>query len=299
MENRIVIIGFGPAGMACAIQLKRMGLDPLVIEKDKPGGMVFNANLIENYPGFPKGIQGDKLAALLAKQASRFNIRVIKDTILNINYKEGIFLLKGNSGNYYSKILVIASGTSPHLPEDFKGDSNLKGLIHTDISGLRNTSGKSIGIIGAGDAAFDYAISMAENANHEVHIFNRGERIKALELLQQKVSLNSTIQYHRGYLLENLKTTPDMRLQAIFRENEERHEFVLDYIIFATGRNPALGMLGEKVKQNLGKLQEEHRLYLAGDVKNDIFRQLSIAIGDGVRTAMEIFQHESDQQNRE
>jgi pyruvate/2-oxoglutarate dehydrogenase complex dihydrolipoamide dehydrogenase (E3) component len=88
-------------------------------------------------------------------------------------------------------------------------------------------------------------------------------------------------------------------LQALCNSASSIQKYSLDYLIFATGRDPALEMIGDEFREKFGKLQDEHRLYLAGDVKNGIFRQLSIAVGDGVRTAMEIFQHESDQQNRE
>lgn len=298
MDNRIIIVGFGPAGIACAIQLKRMGIDPLVIEKDKPGGMLYNANLIENYPGFPKGIPGDKLATLLKKQASFFKINLLKDNILDVNYKEGIFHLKGMASDYSCEVLVIASGTTPVIPENFHSDLFVKGLIHFDVSELRKTSGKTIGIIGAGDAAFDYSLTLAEQGNN-VLIFNRGSRIKALKTLKEKVFINNRIKYLENTVVEILETQAGQGLQAIGSGASLNKKFSLDYLIFATGRNPALGMLGENITKNLRTLQDKHRLYLAGDVNNGTFRQVSVAVGDGVKTAMEIFQHESNQQNRE
>ena len=298
MNERIIIVGFGPAGMACAIQLKRMGLDPLIIEKNKPGGMLYNANLIENYPGFPGGIPGDKLADLLSKQASRYKINVVKDTVFNVEYEKGIFLLKGIAADYTCKILVIASGTTPIIPHNFPGDLFIKGLVHTDISRLRKTSGKVIGIVGAGDAAFDYSLTLA-GKNNSVFIFNRGDRIKAMKVLQGKVLINNKIKYLDNTVVESLEIQPGRGLQALCNSASSIQKYSLDYLIFATGRDPALEMIGDEFREKFGKLQDEHRLYLAGDVKNGIFRQLSIAVGDGVRTAMEIFQHESDQQNRE
>ena len=84
--SKIIIAGGGPAGLACAIQLKRMGLDPLVIEKGTPGGLLFNANLVENYPGFPGGISGPELAGRMAEQATAFNINIQQDKYLLINF---------------------------------------------------------------------------------------------------------------------------------------------------------------------------------------------------------------------
>jgi thioredoxin reductase len=297
IHSRIIIIGSGPAGLACAIQLKRMGLEPLIIEKKQPGGMLYNANLIENYPGFPNGIRGDKLVALLMKQASRFQLNIVRDTIYNVGYIDGIFNLTGISGIYCCDVLVLASGTSPDIPEIFPGDLFLKGLIHADISALRNIKGKTIGIVGAGDAAFDYSLTLSENDNN-VFIFNRGNRVKALKALREKVFINNKIKYLEDIVVEKLEMLQGYGLQAICHSASSHQKYSLDYLIFATGRHPALEMIGTELREQLGKLQEDQRLFFAGDVKNEIFRQLSIAVGDGVRTAMEIFHHESDQQNR-
>jgi thioredoxin reductase len=293
MKNRIIVLGFGPAGMACAIQLRRMGLDPLVIEKNRPGGMLRNAWRIENYPGFPGGISGEKLANLIEKQADQFNLKVVKDEVKTADYQHGTFILTGQSTDYTCDVLVIATGTAPMVPDDFPNALSEQGFVRTDISGLKNISGKVIGIIGAGDAAFDYSLSLAGNDQNSVHIFNRGAHIKALGILQERVGHSALITYHGNCVLKELQVNPGRRLLGTFSENIQETEFIMDYLIFATGRVPALGFLSKRVREEMGILHERHCLYQIGDVKNSTFRQLSLAAGDGVRAAMEIFRHES------
>jgi thioredoxin reductase (NADPH) len=292
--SRIIIIGYGPAGMACAIQLKRMGLQPLVIEKDHPGGMLVNANRVENYPGFPGGIPGPDLVKLFVEQADSFNIESIQDEILDVNYDDGKFKVEGNSGTYKCDILVSATGTSPVVPANFPQELAEKGLIHFDITELSQVSGKTIGIIGAGDAAFDYSLTLAENGN-EVVIFNRGNRIRALKALTEKVFINNHIKYLENITLKSLETLSDKRLEAIFKSASGNKKYFMDYLIFATGRKPEDSFFRESLKTNLPNLLKEHRLYLIGDIKNATCRQVSVAVGEGIKAAMEIFRHESNQ----
>ncbi|MBW6459573.1 MAG: NAD(P)/FAD-dependent oxidoreductase [Bacteroidales bacterium] len=295
-DSQVIIIGFGPSGMACAIQLTRMGLRPLVIEKSNPGGMLVNANLVENYPGFPGGIKGDKLVRLFKKQASTFNINLVGDEITDVIHNGRRFELKGKKVAYESEILVLATGTIPVVPAECPAQLIRKGLIHTDISLLRKTTGKTIGIIGAGDAAFDYAVSMAENGN-TVHIFNRSERVRALGLLQDKAEAMSGIKYFEHYRAMEMTEAPDGRLRAVFGHYEQSRSFLMDYLIFATGRIPALKYVNHEFMNKMKILEQQKQLYLIGDVRNGNVRQVSVAVGDGVRAAMEIAQHESHQQD--
>lgn len=280
--------------MACAIQLKRMGLDPLVIEKSQLGGMLPNANLIENYPGFPGGITGPQLAGRMIDQFNAFNIEVIKDEIHQVRNEKGIFTLNSKKEEYNCTRLVIATGTNYLVPAYCPEELIEKGFIHFDIMGLRQVTGKTIGIIGAGDAAFDYSLTLAENGN-DVFIFNRGNFIKALKVLTGKVFINNRINYKENISLSSLELIDYKSLSAIFNSASGISNYSLDYLIFATGRIPGDSFFRESLKGMLPGLVNEHRLFLAGDVINGNCRQVSVAVGDGVKAAMEIFRNESNQ----
>lgn len=292
--SRIIIVGCGPAGIACAIQLKRMGLNPLIIEKNRRGGMLLNANLIENYPGFPNGISGADLADRMIEQLKSFDIEVLKAEVMQADYSNDSFSLTTTSGSFSCHLLIIASGTEPSVPPWCTAELIDNNRIHFDICRLRNVSGKTIGIIGAGDAAFDYSLSLAQK-NNNVVIFNRGNRIKSIKVLAEKVFINKKIIYLENIELHNLEITPDKGLQAIFRSDSGIRNYSLDYLIFATGRKPAEGFYKVTLRENLPGLLRDQRLYLIGDVINENYRQVAIAVGQGLRTAMEIFGNESHQ----
>jgi thioredoxin reductase len=293
-KSRIIIVGFGPAGMACAIQMKRMGLQPLVIEKDRPGGLLINANLVENYPGFPEGIPGADLVRLFTKHADQFDIGVIKDNIHHINFSDEIFHLEGMNDSYDCQTLVVATGTVPVIPADCPMNLVAEGLIHFDISLLRAVEGKTIGIIGAGDAAFDYSLTLLEKEN-KVFLFNRGNKVSALKVLQEKIFFNNDINYLENISLKSVEMHEGKRLTAIFIRASLITKYVMDYLIFAIGRKPANDLFPESLRDEIPGLLNDHRLYLIGDIINGSYRQVSVAVGDGVKIAMEIFRHESNQ----
>jgi thioredoxin reductase len=109
----VIVIGAGPAGIAAAIQLRRQGIDPVVFEKDAIGGLLRNANLVENYPGFPGGITGIDLVALLKKQLTEYSVRVITEDVTNLDYDGEFFVAKTANQGYHSRIMLIALQPEP------------------------------------------------------------------------------------------------------------------------------------------------------------------------------------------
>lgn len=287
-KSKVIIIGAGPSGIAAAVQLKRQGINPIIIEKNIPGGLILNANKIENYPGFPNGTTGTKLAKLLNKHLTQWNIVPFFDTVTNCEYVEETekhFIIKSYDNQYRSDYLILATGTKPLKPKDIEIPFDCINFIHFEIYPILNVKNKDIAIIGAGDAAFDYALNLSSNNN--VIIFNRTNKIKALDLLTNRVKQNNRIKYYPNYSLINLVKIDD-KLNLFFKTDKKNVKIKFDYLIFAIGREPNLDYLEKSIQKNINKLISQKKLFLIGDLKNEKYRQLSIAVGDGVKTAMEI-----------
>jgi thioredoxin reductase len=278
------IIGFGPAGMACAVQLRRMGHDPLVIERNEKPGLLRNAGNIENYLGFPGGISGKELYERFLLHARNFDLKIVSDTVTKADFTGDVFHLKGLASEYSIKNLVIATGTRPVPFPLLTGEVSSSRMIHYDLSSLNQESGKLMAIIGAGDAAFDYALSLAKQGN-QVCIFNRSDRVKALTLLVERAFAESGISYLPGHEVTEISLAEDNKVRILFKNGQA---VKADHIIFATGRVPDADFLSAELQKQKETLVKEHRLYFIGDVINGRFRQLSIATGDGIRAAMEI-----------
>lgn len=279
MANKItdvIIIGAGPAGIACAIQLKRYNIDSIVLEKDKIGGLLKNANLVENYIGFPNGLSGEKLVELIKRQSQSSKLKIKYETAESVEYDKRFFRIQTNNNLYQSKYLVIASGTKSIVPSVPIIQDSIKNQVFYGIYKLGQIKNKNIGIIGAGDCAFDYALNLC--SNNKVTILNRSNRIKALPILQDRVSKIESINYFENILVKQIESKNDkINLSSI--PNIVTTAF--DYILIAIGREPNLDFINKDIMNNPDMLH-------IGDVKNGQFRQTSIAVGDGTFAAMKI-----------
>ena len=184
-----------------------------------------------------------------------------------------------------SRVVVVASGTEPKIPDDIAGWESAAGRLFFDIRAFRDLSSQKIGIIGAGDAAFDYALSLS--GRNYVWIFNRSRRTRCLPLLEQAVGNVRRIRYLPDRNLIGVETR-EQGINARFLFEEENEVHSLDYLIFAVGRVPATGFLTEALRHKFKDLEETGRLYIIGDAANGLHRQAVIAAGDGLRAAMKI-----------
>ena len=278
------VIGDGPAGLSAAIQLRRSGISPVVFEKGEPGGLLRNAGCVENYPGFPDGIRGETLVKLMRLQAERHGVAVLSAAVTGIDFQAGDFRVSSGSGEWRFRRVIVASGTKPKRFDPGILETP-DGEVHYEIASLLGESGKTMVIVGGGEAAYDYALTLAEN--NSVYVLSRGGGTKCLPSLEARVASHSRIVRLANVTV--LSVAPDANGMAVrCRGAEGPLEFRADRLIGAIGRVPDLDFLAPGLKPMIPGLVEEGRLYFAGDVKNGAFRQTAIAAGDGVAAAMDI-----------
>jgi len=277
----VVIIGAGPGGTTAAIQLKRYGIPFILLEKEQVGGLLWNANLVENYPGFPAGVSGPKLIGLVKKQMERLGVQVTFDSVTKLDLQNERFLVATQHAQYFPRYVIVATGTKPKpIPLVFPADAQNR--IFSDVYHLLDEREKQIVIIGAGDAAFDYALNLTKNRN-SVTILNRGRDVKCLELLWERATAKPNIVYRPGTSVSAVMLNEaENGLQVQLESGES---LFADYLLFAIGRIPQTDFLSEVLVVN--KIMDG--LYFVGDVKNGLYRQAAIAAGDGLRVAMEIY----------
>lgn len=278
MENnnpfQVAIIGSGPAGMAAAIQLQRYGINFVLFEAETKNSLLLNAHKVENYLGFPKGISGTELLGIFEQQLLSQGVKAKPEKIIAADYleKNQLFQLSTSKSEYFASCLIIATGTKPKKVTAFDSLNQAeKNKIGYDVYPLLTSKNKKIAIIGAGDTAFDYALNLLEN-NNEVTIFNRGTEIKALPCLRDEVFNHKNFHYF-----------PSATSQRLLSQLNN-----YDNLLLAIGREPAKDFYTNNLREVEKKLVQSKKLYLAGDVKNDIYRQTAIAVGDGVKAAMKI-----------
>ena len=287
--EQVIIVGAGPAGLATAIQLKRYRIQPLLFERAQAGGLLWNANLVENYPGFPLGISGPDLVSLFVRQAQHLRIDVTYEEVIELAYDQEMFQVRSAQKKYTSRLVVIATGTKPLRFADLSIPMDIAERVFYEVKDLLQAESKHIVIVGSGDAAFDYALNLCKK--NQVIILNRSEKPKCLPLLWERVQKVSKITYRKLTEVCSLKKDAMDGILVDCQSPAGELQFHADYIVGAVGREAQLGCLSEAFRSQARALEEQGILYMIGDVKNGIFRQTSIAVGEGVLAAMKIYRH--------
>jgi thioredoxin reductase (NADPH) len=270
--ERIVIIGTGPAGISCAIMLKHLGINPVMLEKHKMGGLLRNAYRIKNYLG-SNNITGKNLVKKFEKHLKEFKIKPICQTALKIDFKK-YFSIQTDKKTFKSKFLVLATGTKPKKP-NLKIPTEAKNKIFYDVADFPPVRNKIIAIMGAGDAAFDYALTLSEK--NEVIILNRNHKPKCNNFLLKTVAKNKKIR-----LLKNFEIA-EIGINGKKIILKGRNKISCDYLLIAIGRKPNYPMVTQTAFKN-------KNFYPSGDIKNAKLRQTAIAVSDGIKTAMKIYE---------
>ncbi len=289
-DAQVAIIGAGPAGLITALQLKRYGVDALLLEGEREGGLLHNANLVENYPGFPGGIPGADLVDLFVQQATQAGVEAIPETALRLEHNDQGFLVQTGQGQYRAPVVVLATGTRPvTFPNAFLPPAVRERVLY-EVHTLRNLAGRRVAIIGAGDAAFDYALNLAQR--NQVLVLNRSLEIKCLPLLWERAHATPSITYQPTARVVKLSSLADSRLSLECESSQGYSTLEVDYLIGALGRLPRLELLSGI--PDVRALQSSGALHSVGDVCRGMYRQTAIAVGDGLLAAMKIYKQLMD-----
>ena len=263
IEN-IIIIGSGPAGDTAALYSARADLNPLVIEGMPPGGQLTITTDVENYPGFPNGVQGPELTELFRKQAERFGARFLTGSVTNVDLGSSPFKLTiEDEKNIFSKAIIIATGATAKLL-GLKSESRLMGR---GVSACATCDGfffkdKELIVVGGGDTAMEEATFLTKFAS-KIYIVHRRNEFRASKIMQQRVLNNEKIDVIwnsnvvdilgendvTGVKLENTisKEISDMPIDGVFlaighKPNTDLFKNIIDlnesgYIITKNGTN--------------------------------------------------------------
>jgi thioredoxin reductase (NADPH) len=285
MERKsIVVIGAGPAGIACSMQLVRFGLAPFLIERDRAGGLLRQAHFVENYPGFPKGITGMALVRKFELQLDHYGISIHTAQVTGLEHRKDHFCLKVDGDEIEADTVVVATGTQPK--KLISSDARTNGAVHYDIQTLLPLSRKRIAVIGGGDAAFDYALALSET--NRVSVFFRSSGPSCLPLLYTRARSRGSIRLHGGCEVHGIQEMEGGF--AVQCEKIHGRGALFDHVLCAIGRIPSTECLSRKFLKAFKNAKAIPNLYYIGDVRQGNNRQVAIAVGDGIHAAMEIYE---------
>ncbi len=221
------------------------------------------------------------LAALFEAQLKSAGVAVDFEEVLSLDFEDA-FIIQTSQRVLHSRIVVVASGTKS---KEIDFPCAAPERTFDEISPIAHVEGQRIAIIGGGDAAFDYALNLGRK--NEVTILNRGQKPKCLPLLWERVCQTPGIVYREDSRVKSISRAGE-GVSVSYVTTSGECELQADYVIFAIGRVPQTDYLAPRLRERVPELEQRGLLYFVGDVKNGIFRQTSIAVGDGVQAAMKI-----------
>lgn len=288
-RSEVAIIGAGPAGISAAIYLHRADVRLILLEKGETGGLLRNANLVENYPGFPEGITGIDLAGLFREQLEGLGIEVTEACVTKVQRDGAGFSIRAGRRVFRADAVIVGTGTRPRM----LGIRGERRLAHRKIyytiaeMPIEGTSPQDVIVIGGGDAAFDYALNL-HGRGHKVKIVSRSTP-RCLGLLERRVE-EAGITVITGSEAQSIEARGEgVALACIGKDGPST--LTGDLVLAACGREPELGLLDRTLSAGLrvrngGPGTNVPGMYLVGDVIRGNHRQTGIAVGDGVLAAM-------------
>ncbi len=296
IESKVVIVGSGPAGLTAAIYAARANLEPVVLGGYVPGGQLMITSDVENYPGFPEGIQGPELMVKFREQAERFGARVVDVDVERVDLSRRPFRLWAGGVEYRGQAVIVATGASA-IWLGLENETRLRGR---GVSACATCDGfffrgKRVAVVGGGDTALEEATFLTRFAT-EVVMVHRRDRFRGSKIMQERALAHPkiSVRWNKEVVdVEGDEVVRGVRLRDT--ATGEVTEEPIDGLFVAIGYKPntevfrdwlEVDQKGYLVIRDQTGTQVEG-VFVAGDVHDHRYRQAVTAAGDGCRAAID------------
>ncbi|GAA1778384.1 MULTISPECIES: thioredoxin-disulfide reductase [Leucobacter] len=297
--HQIIIIGSGPAGFTAAIYAARAGLEPVLIASSvEPGGELMNTTEVENFPGFPEGIQGPELMEKMQAQAERFGTKVVYDDVTAVELAGDVKRISTGDGSVHEAKSVIFATGSAYRKLGLADEERLSGH---GVSWCATCDGfffreKTIAVIGGGDSAMEEATFLTRFAS-KVYVVHRREELKASKIMQQRAFDNEKIEFiwnSEVAAIQGETEVTGLTLRSTVDGTEQ--ELPIEGLFIAIGNDPRVHLVhGQLELTEDGTIAVEGRssktgipgVFAAGDVIDPSYRQAITAAASGTVAALD------------
>ena len=289
-----VIIGGGPAGYTAALYASRAGLDTLVIEKMSAGGQMALTGEIDNYPGFPEGVDGFTLGANMQAAAERFGAKTEYAEVLSLELAEKVKKIITSSKTVLAKTVIIATGAEPR-ELGIKSEKELigKGVHYCAHCDGRFYKGKTVAVVGGGNSAVSDALYLSRLAK-KVYLVHRRDTLRATKIYLDPLKKSENIEFLFDSALIDIIAQPRVTQAKIKDLKNGKENYIdCDGIFISIGRTPTTAFLNGAIPldpQGYIIADESTRtsvdgVFAAGDVRTKTLRQIVTAVSDGAIAA--------------
>ncbi len=297
VEN-VIIIGSGPAGFTAGLYTSRAQLTPLLFTGNEIGGQVALTHEIENYPGFPEGVEGGELVERFQKQAERFGTRIEYDYVSEVDFSEHPFTVRTQySGEHKAKSVIISTGATPRKLQ-IPGEAELtgRGVSYCGTCDGFFFRGKEVVVIGGGDSALEEGIFLTRFAT-KVTVIHRRDELRASKILQRRGFENEKMDFIWDSLPLSINASDNGAVASVTLENVKTGEvtdFPTEGVFIFIGHVPNGQIFEGQLEMEDGYIVTTKSMhtsvpgvYAAGEIQDNRFRQVASSVGQGTQAAME------------
>jgi thioredoxin reductase (NADPH) len=295
-ESKLLIVGSGPAGLTAAIYAARANLEPIVLAGSAPGGQLMITSDVENYPGFPEGIQGPDLMAKFREQAERFGARIVDVDIEQVDFSARPFRIWARGTEYRGDAVVVATGASA-LWLGLESETRLRGR---GVSACATCDGfffrdREIAVVGGGDTAFEEATFLTRFAS-KVHLLHRRDAFRASRIMIDRARENPKIELHPNTAVDEV--LGDAKVDGLKLRDTitgDVRQVPMEGLFIAIGYRPNTEVFRDWLEvDEMGYLVVRDEtgskidgVFIAGDVHDHRYRQAVTAAADGCKAAID------------
>ncbi len=297
MRN-VVIIGSGCAGLTAAIYAARANLDPLVVRGHEAGGQLTLTTLVENYPGFPKGVQGPELIELMQRQAEEFGAEFMEGDVTRADLSRRPFTIEMDKEKVETQTLIVATGASAKL----LGLESERKLLGHGVSTCATCDGyfyrgKEVVVVGGGDTAAEDSLFLTRYAK-QVSLVHRRDELRASKIMQQRMFAQKPINPIWNTVVTDVLDPGKGEVTGVRLKNVKTGEESIkqcDGVFIAIGHSPNTQLFKGQLEMNEvgylvthdGSHTNVPGVYAAGDCQDHVYRQAVTAAGSGCMAAID------------
>ncbi len=299
-HRRIIILGSGPAGLTAAIYAGRANLKPMVLAGNEPGGQLTLTTDVENYPGYPDGIQGPEMMDQFRAQAERFEAEFVSGHVISVNLKQRPFSLGIESGTDLScDALIVATGASARWL-GLESETELRGR---GVSACATCDGfffrdRVVGVVGGGDTAMEEALFLTKFASN-VNVIHRRSELRASKIMQDRAFNNEKINFIWDSVVDEVLSDDGSAVRGVRVRNVKKDEMTnldLGGLFIAIGHTPNTAIFSDQLDMNSegyintllpGTHTSVEGVFACGDAADSIYRQAVTAAGTGCMAAID------------
>ena len=295
----VVILGAGAAGLAAGLYTTRAMMKTLLLEQLGPGGQLLITDEIDNYPGFPDGINGQELATKMEQQTARFGAETEYTEVIGVeNIDQPLKTIKTDDRDFTAKTIIIATGGA-HNKLGVSGEDALagRGVSYCAVCDGNFFKGQDVVVVGGGDAALDEGHYLSGIVNSVTFIHRRDE-LRGAKILQERAFNNDKVKFLWSTVVEEFRGDQALD-RALVRDlkTDKNYEYPMAAAFIYVGFHPNTeylsGLLeldaGGHIYTDIHMRTAIHGVYACGDARAESTRQLGAAVGDGITAALAAF----------